>query len=312
MTVVCRPVHPAIFLVLTVGFLLSAPPLFAIEGYSELTGEECSVCHLSESGGSLTAAGEAYAEDAQNWSPPSERVKKSGPASRIFRILVLYLHIFFGIIWVGTILYVHLVLKPQYALGGLPKSELRLAWLSMPIIAVTGILLTLYRLKTVPGVFDTVFGKLLFGKIIIFSLMMCSATFVTLFIGPRLRKMAEALARGDREEGKFEYTPDDLRGFNGEGGQKSLVAVNGEIWDFSSSRMWKNGLHAGRHKAGRDMTGYLEQAPHGLDVLKGFEKVGRLLPEARTSMVVRIFTINAHFNLTGVFLIILILALWRW
>jgi predicted heme/steroid binding protein/uncharacterized membrane protein len=294
--------------------LSSAAPLHAIDEYADLTGQECSVCHLSElGGGGLTPAGEEYAEDPDSWIPPVTGIEKKSLGFRLVHLLILYLHILFSILWVGTILYVHLVLKPRYALGGLPRSELRLAWLSMPIIAVTGVLLTAYRLKAAPGLFQTVFGKLLLGKIGIFSLMMCSATFVTLFIGPRLRKIAENHPHSINMEGKAEFTIEELRDFNGEDEARALVAVDGQVWDLTGSRLWKNGRHAGRHRAGQDLTEYMSQAPHGPEVLEGYERTGQLAASAeKVPAVVKIFTVNAYFNLMGCFLIILILALWRW
>jgi predicted heme/steroid binding protein len=294
--------------------LSSASDVHSIEEYADLTGQECTVCHLSESGGGgLTPAGEQYVEDPDSWIPPARGVVKTTLAFRIVHLLTLYLHILFSIVWIGTILYVHLVLKPKYAIGGLPRSELRLAWISMPIIAVTGILLTIYRLRATPDLFQTFFGKVLLGKIGIFLLMISSATFVTLFVGPRLRKIAESHPHVDSMEGKEEYTNEELLDFNGEDQSKTLVAVNEQVWDLTDSRLWKNGLHAGRHKAGRDLTEYMAQAPHGLEVLAKYKKIGRLTTSARkVPVIIKIFTVNAHFNLVGCFVIILLLALWRW
>ena len=127
---------------------MAACPAVATEEYALDTGQDCAVCHISESGGGgLTTAGEAYAENPETWSPPAEPRKRTPLVFRVAHTVILYTHVLFGIVWIGTILYVHLVLKPRYALGGLPKSELRLAWLSMPLIAVTGILLTVWRFK---------------------------------------------------------------------------------------------------------------------------------------------------------------------
>jgi len=38
-----------------------------------------------------------------------------------FRLAVGYIHFLTAIFWFGTILYVHLILKPTYAVGGLPR-----------------------------------------------------------------------------------------------------------------------------------------------------------------------------------------------
>lgn len=293
--------------------ILWASQVYGTEEYAEQTGQTCGVCHFSESGGgALTPTGEAFDKDPASWKPPVEKRSKTPLSLRLVHLLILYTHILFGIVWIGTILYVHLVLKPKYALGGLPRSELKLAWLSMPIILVSGILLTIYKFKHTPGLFQTAFGSLLMAKIGIFIIMLCSATFVTLFVGPRLRKISEGHTAEKLIE-KTEFTPAELHEFDGVDGRKTLVSIYDEIWDVSSSSMWKDGFHAGRHKAGQDLTEYIKQAPHGLEILSGFKKVGQLSPpDPGTPLIVRIFTVNAYLNLIACFLIILILAMWRW
>jgi len=294
--------------------LADVSPCLATTDYAIETGQECSVCHISSSGGGgLTQAGEFYSEDPENWTAPAGPAKKTPVYLRVGHLIILYAHFFFGIIWVGTILYVHLVLKPKYALGGLPRSELRLAWLSMPMLGVTGVLLTVWRLQLAPGLFATMFGKLLMAKIVIFLLMMSSATFVTLYVGPRLKALAAHHGSGSDISGKNRFTPEELEDYDGIGESRALIAAMDRVYDVSSSPMWKDGKHAGRHKAGQDLTGYLDGAPHGPEVLDRYEKVGQFVKvPAKVPAVVRIFTVNAYFNLIGCFLIVLILALWRW
>jgi predicted heme/steroid binding protein len=301
------------FLAVTIIFA-SLFPALATEDYSVETGQECSVCHISASGGGgLTSDGESYSADPDNWLPPKIPRKRIPVVFRFVHMVILYTHIFFGIIWIGTILYVHLVLKPKYALGGLPRSELRLAWISMPLIALTGVLLTIWRMRLASGLFSTMFGKLLLFKIGVFVLMLSSATFVTLYVGPRLKSMiARSGSPGDPGE-RGRLTLDDLDGQDGTGGSRTLIAAMGQVYDVSSSPLWKGGLHANRHKAGQDLTDYLKNAPHEKDVLDRFENVGELVTgPVIVPPVVRIFTVNAYFNLISCFLIILVLVLWRW
>jgi predicted heme/steroid binding protein len=291
-----------------------AIPAVATEDYALETGQDCVVCHISESGGGgLTANGEAYSEDPDGWKPPAEPRTRTSLFYKVVHTVILYAHILFGIVWIGTILYVHLVLKPKYALGGLPRSELRLAWLSMPMIAISGILLTIWRFKLNTGLFYTMFGKLLLFKIIMFTLMLSSATFVTLYVGPRLRKLVVLRSQVEHSPDDPGYTLEELKTYDGEQGERILIAANGSVYDVTESRMWKGGLHARRHKAGDDLTGYLKDAPHDVNVLDRVEKVGVLASGSATiPMVVRVFTVNAYFNLAGCFLIILVLVLWRW
>ncbi|MFV2081669.1 MAG: cytochrome b5 domain-containing protein [bacterium] len=306
-----RAVWPIIifFLVIIMATIAAATEDYALE-----TGQKCAVCHVSESGGGgLTTDGEAYSKDPENWKAPTVSRLVTPLYLKIVHTFILYAHILFGIVWVGTILYVHLVLKPKYALGGLPRSELRLAWLSMPIIAVTGILLTVWRLRLSSRLFYTVFGKLLLIKIAIFTLMFFSATFVTFFIGPRLRKLVESRSFAEHNADDPNYTLEELKAYDGEHQEKVLIAANGSVYDVTESRMWRGGVHAQRHKAGDDLTEFIQQAPHDSSVLERVRRVGVLSsgPEV-VPLVVRVFTVNAYFNLAGCFLIILVLVLWRW
>ncbi|MDF1525003.1 MAG: cytochrome b5 domain-containing protein [bacterium] len=295
-------------------FLAAVSPALATTDYAIETGQECSICHISSSGGGgLTQAGESYSEDAENWKAPAGPAKKIPVYLRVVHMIILYAHVFFGIIWIGTILYVHLVLKPKYALGGLPRAELRLAWLSMPMLGLTGVLLTMWRLQLAPGLFTTMFGKLLLAKITVFLLMVSSATFVTLYIGPRLKALVAHHGSVRDISGKDRFTPEELEDYDGVGDSKTLIAAMDKVYDVSPSPMWKGGVHARRHKAGQDLTEYLDGAPHGPEVLDRYEKVGEFVKvSAKVPAVVRIFTVNAYFNLIGCFLIVLILALWRW
>jgi predicted heme/steroid binding protein len=288
--------------------------VFATEDYAVETGQQCSVCHISASGGGgLTQAGESYSEAPENWKAPGKPGKRIPVYLRIMHMVILYAHVFFGIIWIGTILYVHLVLKPKYALGGLPRSELKLAWISMPMLGLTGVLLTMWRLQLAPSLFATMFGKLLIVKIVMFLLMLSSATFVTLYVGPRLKALVAKHSPVANTSGKNRFTLDDLGDHNGADGGRTLIAANDQVYDVSSSPMWKGGIHAGRHKAGQDLTEYLKNAPHDVDVLERYERLGELVTDtAQVPSVVRIFTVNAYVNLIGCFLIVLILVLWRW
>ena len=63
---------------------------------------------------------------------------------------------------------------------------------------------------------------------------------------------------------------------NGKDGKPAHVAIEGEVYDVSESRLWKNGLHMNRHEAGQDLTQALNAAPHGREVLDEFPQKGIL------------------------------------
>ncbi len=73
-----------------------------------------------------------------------------------------------------------------------------------------------------------------------------------------------------------QMTPEYLVENDGRPGSKTLIAVNGSIYDVSESNKWKHGLHMNRHRAGKDLTPDLTCAPHGSEVLERFPPVGTL------------------------------------
>lgn len=77
----------------------------------------------------------------------------------------------------------------------------------------------------------------------------------------------------------MELDKEELAQFNGRSGQPAYVAVDDKIYDVTSSRLWKNGIHMKRHAAGLDLTTELAAAPHGPEVLERFELKGHLKTE---------------------------------
>ncbi len=70
------------------------------------------------------------------------------------------------------------------------------------------------------------------------------------------------------------FSPQELQLESGENGERTLVAVDGTVYDLSSSKRWVRGKHMNRHKAGVDLSTDIRSAPHGLDVLERFEVAG--------------------------------------
>ncbi|MBN1223252.1 MAG: CopD family protein [Candidatus Aminicenantes bacterium] len=283
------------------------------EEYAEKTGLSCGECHLDASGGGeLTKKGEAYLEKVSDESLPDQG-KDSRSAwkrvSRYLRFAAGLLHVFTAIFWFGTILYVHLVLKPVYAAQGLPKGEVRVGLVSMAVMAVTGVVLTSYRVTSPSLLFETRFGILLLVKIGIFLLMVSTALVAVFFIGPRLKNKKH----GPQKVDKSRLTADDLKAFDGIEGHAAYFAFRDRVYDVTKSGFWKAGLHFGRHRAGEDLTEFLDQAPHGQEKISPMPQVGEFIPSESTRTIYeKIFYFFAYFNLVAVFLIILILALWRW
>jgi predicted heme/steroid binding protein/uncharacterized membrane protein len=296
-----------LFLLLTILILLPHQAVATPE-YSRQTGFECQKCHIDTiGGGPLTEIGKEFLVDLKS----KGLYRPLTTTQRIVRLIIGYLHLTAAIIWFGTIMYVHILLKPAYASKGLPKGELRLGWISMLVLLVTGTLLTIARIPSLAMLFSTRFGILLSIKIILFLVMLSSAVMVTLFIGPRLRKkksLASAMENGT-------CTLDTLSQFDGREGRPAYIAYQGIIYDMSKSRLWKNGLHMMKHAAGNDLTDILKNAPHGEDKVLAMPQIGKLLltgEKVKQPFFMRLFYFFAYMNLILVFIITFIIALWRW
>ncbi|MCX7794198.1 MAG: CopD family protein [Thermodesulfovibrionales bacterium] len=279
--------------------------LIATTEYARQTGLGCAYCHVDAmGGGELTEEGKKFLEERKLKGLYRPMTK----TQRVVRFIIGYIHLIVAIAWFGTILYVHILLKPAYAAKGLPRGELLLGWISIILLAITGTLLSFARIPSWQALFSTRFGILLSIKIALFLLMVISAFIVTFFIGPQLRrKLLQPVKK------KEEFTLEELQYFDGKEGRPAYIAYRGKVYDLSGSRLWKDGSHARKHLAGNDLTDALKTAPHGEEHVLRMPVVGRIV-ETRIAMPapVRIFYFFAYMNLVLVFLITFIIALWRW
>ena len=284
-------------------------PAFATPEYAGQTGYECKVCHIEPAGGAaLTDAGKRFLEQLKS----KGEYREASLARRIALLLVGYLHMMAAIMWFGTIMYVHILLKPAYASQGLPRGELRVGVISMNIVFVTGIFLTIARIPSLELFYTTRFGILLAIKTALFLVMFSSAVFVALFIGPRLRKRPQSPVADLFSK---TMTHEQLMHFDGRDGRPAYIAYKGIVYEVTRGRLWKNGQHAMKHPAGADLTEMLKAAPHGEDKIFAMPQVGSLseTPETpKKPFVVKLFYFFAYMNLVLVFVITFVIALWRW
>ncbi len=290
-------------------FVVFAPlRIGATPEYARQTGFDCRRCHIDAiGGGQLTESGKLFLEDLK----ARGQYRALSLPQHAVRLIIGYIHMLAATVWFGTILYVHVLLKPAYASKGLPKGELRLGWLSILTLLITGILLTIARMPSWHAFISTRFGILLIIKIALYLIMLISAVIVTVYIGPRLRKKITAvpsLSSGG-------CTLNELSRFDGREGRPAYVAYKGIVYDMTRSKLWRNGSHLAKHAAGNDLTDFLTNAPHGEDKILAMPQVCRLLPEGETPQRPfheRLFYFFAYMNLALVFIIVFIIALWRW
>jgi len=72
------------------------------------------------------------------------------------------------------------------------------------------------------------------------------------------------------------FSKEELTRYNGKKGAPAYIAYKGKVYDASNSFQWKNGRHQVVHNAGEDLTGGLEQAPHGVELLERLPEIGIL------------------------------------
>jgi predicted heme/steroid binding protein/uncharacterized membrane protein len=298
-----------LFLAVGLAVLLLPGKAASTPDYAKQTGYECGKCHVDViGGGKLTSAGEAFLASLK----AKGQYRQLTTTQHVVRLIVGYLHMVAAIIWFGTIMYVHILLKPAYASKGLPKGELRLGWLSMVTLLVTGTLLTVARMPNLEAFITTRFGILLTVKISLFLIMLSSAFIVTIFIGPKMRQrlkspVAVCLSR--------EITPEQLLAFDGKEGRPAYIAYKGIIYDITNSRLWKNGQHMMKHHAGTDLTETIKTAPHDEDKVLAMTQAGMLIASDRKPdkpLYEKVFYFFAYMNLILVFIIIFVISLWRW
>jgi predicted heme/steroid binding protein len=295
-------------LILYLLLLIPLPSIsFSTPEYAEQTGFNCQTCHIDATGGKLTKTGEDFREDLKN----KGLYRPLHPVQKVIRLIIGYLHLLTAIVWFGTILYVHILLKPAYAAKGVPKGELVLGWLGIIILSITGVLLTISRIPTWEIFYTTRFGILLSIKIVLFLIMVTTAVIVTFVIRPKIRKQRASISA----QPKNRLTMEELRHFDGQEHRPAYIVYKGKIYDVSSSKLWTGGSHLRKHLAGNDLTDFLKTAPHGEEKILQMSEVAKLVPletKVKKPIHEKIFYFMAYMNLIFVFLITFIIALWRW
>lgn len=295
-----------IFIPVLILFIVSSS--WAIPEYSVKTKQGCKICHTSLEGGELSDKGIEYAASGYVW-PPAGGYRVIGPIKKSVRFFVGALHIVGAFLWFGTILYVHLILRPGYAARGLPRGEVFLGLVSMAVVGFTGILLTISKISGFQVLYESIWGILLMTKIFFYLVMILSALFVVFFIGPKLKK---GIKKAEHPKGGV-FDPVTLSAFDGKDGRSSYIAYKHKVYDVSALKLWENGIHM-KHSAGIDLTDILAKAPHGEEKIEGLKEVGTYNAELKPPKAFeqKAFFVIAYMNLTIVFLVLFVIAYWRW
>jgi predicted heme/steroid binding protein len=293
----------------TAAVLVRPVPAAATPEFAERTSQGCRVCHRDpEGGGALTETGLRFAASGYRW-PPAGGYRVLGPLRSGVRLLIGMTHLVAAFLWFGTILYVHLMLRPAYASQGLPRGEVALGLVAMAVVGVTGALLTASRIAGLDVLLHSPWGRVLAAKIAAYGVMVSSAAVTVLFIGPRLRRAGGAAALP--RDGVFD--PATLATFDGGEGRPALVAHEGAVYDVSALPRWKDGAHM-KHRAGRDLTADLARAPHDASLLERARRLGTFdaARQPAKTAAQKAFYVVAYLNLSLVFVVIGLLAWWRW
>jgi len=300
-------VKPTLFLLLLI-VVMSAAPAAARPEYAEKTRQGCKICHETEDGGPLLDMGLRYSASGYVW-PPEGGYRAISPIGKRLRSVIGFLHILAGFMWFGTILHVHIVLRPAYAVKGLPRTEVAIGAVSMLIAGVSGLVMTVTKIRGLEVLIDSHWGVVLLVKIGLYLTMISLAAVAVLFVGPKLR--APGRVAVEPEDGVFD--PVTLANFDGINGRPAYIAYKGKVYDLTSSRRWVKGIHF-RHPAGKDLTGAMADAPHEGDKLGIYKKVGEYdeTHEPPMTPAQKLFYMIAYTNLGLVFAVLLTIAYWRW
>ena len=296
-----------LWLIIFVVIVLSTPS-WATPNYAEKTAQGCKICHINEKGGELSIKGLEYSASGYVW-PPKGGYRALGPIRKSVRLLIGAFHISAAFMWLGTILYVHIILRPGYASRGLPKGEVILGIISMAVVGITGTLLTISKIKSFNVLYASPWGILISAKIIIYVIMVSSALFVVSFVGPKLKKGIKNIAIP--KTGIFD--PVTLSAFDGKQGRPAYFSYKRKVFDATGLKPWENGTHA-KHLAGRDLTDAIAKAPHGEEKLNALHVVGdydaALSPPKSPAQ--KAFYFIAYMNLTLVFCVLFVIAFLKW
>ena len=171
----------------------------AKEEYARKTGKGCIFCHEEKTGGAIKTRVLPYIKNGYRYPIPSYIIEKAARFRALFirplRFIIGYLHILAAFILVGAIFYIHIFIKPSQITGGIPKGERVLGISCLITLTITGIYLTWFRIDRFGHFFDNQFGRVLFIKILLFTLMLIFALTAVTFVHRQMGKGSKAAVK---------------------------------------------------------------------------------------------------------------------
>jgi predicted heme/steroid binding protein len=87
--------------------------------------------------------------------------------------------------------------------------------------------------------------------------------------------VSDETTTGSSAEELKSFTREELAKYNGKDGNPAYIAVDGTVYDVTDVPQWKDGEHADKYEAGKDVTKELNtQAPHSASKMDGVPVVG--------------------------------------
>jgi predicted heme/steroid binding protein/uncharacterized membrane protein len=117
-----------------------------------------------------------------------------------------------------------------------------------------------------------------------------------------------------------QWDENSIKNFDGQDGKPTYIAYQDRVYDVSTSKLWREGLHMKRHQAGQDLTSFLSAAPHGEEVFTRYPQVGTLkgkeanpLPNFLSQLLERFPLLQRHPHPVAVhFPIVFFLSVFVW
>ena len=76
--------------------------------------------------------------------------------------------------------------------------------------------------------------------------------------------------------GERVFTREELRRYDGKGGNPQYLAFKGKVYDLTKSELWVDGEHMSQHTLFENLEETIRGAPHGEETLQKFPVVGRV------------------------------------